>query len=151
MKITPSSGVDVRTMTDYEAIRQLALASGLEDGTFQQTLVAYGCYRSDELIGCGTLRLDGERYSVDWLAVSDHMRGKGLGLELVSVIADEARRRGARKLWAIARVPGFYEKIGFRHSTEDLGEGPTLENCLHCHQFHKTCFPAVMVMDLRNP
>ena len=144
----PRNGLELRITNDYEAIRRLALASGLEDGTFQRTVVAFGYYLFDDLVGCATLRKDGEMYSVDWLAVAEHMRGKGLGSGLVDVIAREAGEREANRLWALARAPEFFEKIGFRRTVENDGIGPVLANCLVCPQYHKSCFPAIMLKDL---
>lgn len=142
------NGLELRPTNDYEAIRRLALASGLEDGTFQQTVAAFGYYLFDDLIGCATLRRDGQRYSVDWLAVAEGMRRKGLGDGLVAMIAKEAKRRGADRLWVLARAPEFFEKVGFRRSVADDGYGPALDNCLVCRQYQRSCFPAVMMKDL---
>ncbi len=139
---------ELRPTDDFEAIRRLALSSGLEDGTFLRTLVAFGYYLQDELVGCATLRNDGDMYSVDWLAVDERMRGKGLGSALVAVITEEARKRRATKLWALARAPVFFEKIGFRRIIADEGIGPALANCLVCRQYQKSCFPAIMIKDL---
>jgi N-acetylglutamate synthase-like GNAT family acetyltransferase len=148
MKEASQNGLEIRPTKDYEAIRRLALASGLEDGTFQRTVAAFGYYLFDDLVGCASLNRDGERYIVDWLAVAERMRGKGLGDGLVGMIAKEAKRRGANRLWALARAPEFFEKIGFRRSVVDDGIGPVLDNCLVCRQYQKSCFPAVMIRDL---
>ena len=140
--------LELRSTDDYEAIRHLALASGLEDGSFQQTVAAFGFYMSGKLVGCASLRRDGERYSVDWLAVDQPLRGRGLGNKLVTRVAGEAKTRGADRLWALARAPDFFEKIGFRRSSEKDGVGPSLDNCLQCPQFRRNCSPAIMIIDL---
>lgn len=148
MTESPQNGLKLRPTNDYEAIRRLALASGLEDGTFQRTIAAFGYYLFDDLVGCASLNRDGERYSVDWLAVAERMRGKGLGDGLVGMIAKEAKRRGANRLWALARAPEFFKRIGFRRIAADDGIGPELANCLICRQYQKSCFPAIMIKDL---
>ncbi len=148
MTETSQDGLELRPTSDYEAIRRLALASGLEDGTFQRTIIAFGYYLLDDLVGSATLRRDGDMYSVDWLAVAERMRGKGLGGGLVAVTAKEAETRGAKRLWALARAPEFFEKMGFRRVVADDGIGPVLANCLVCPQYNKSCFPAIMVKDL---
>jgi amino-acid N-acetyltransferase len=145
MTEAPQKDLELRHTNDYEAIRRLALASGLEDGTFRRTVTAFGYYLFDDLVGCATLRRDGEMYSVDWLAVAERMRGKGLGGRLVDVITKEARKRGARRLWALARAPEFFERMGFRRIVADDGIGPVLANCLVCRQYQKSCFPAIMI------
>jgi len=103
----------------------------------------------DELAGCASLKKDGDWYAVEWLAVADRFRGKGVGSMLVRKIETEARMRGAERLWALARAPRFFEKIGIRQSAPaDRPEGPTLSNCLLCKQYQRDCFPAVMVKNL---
>ena len=139
---------EFRRTDDHESIRRLALGSGLEDGTFENIVAAYGCYLSGRMVGCVALKKDGERFSVEWLAVSEELRGKGLGNLLVSRIESEARARGAIQLWALARAPRFFEKIGFRLSTMEEAGGPSMSNCLLCKQYQKDCFPAVVVKKL---
>jgi N-acetylglutamate synthase-like GNAT family acetyltransferase len=145
------TGIPVlRKTDDYEAIRALALRSGLEDGTFENIVSAYGCFIGADLVGCAALKKDGQRYSIEWLSVSDFLRGKGIGSMLVGRIEGEARMRGAEELWALARAPRFFEKIGFRVASPAESGGPTMCNCLLCSQYQKSCFPAVMVKGITN-
>jgi amino-acid N-acetyltransferase len=132
---------------DFEAIRKLALASGLEDGTFENIVAAFGYYIGEELMGCVALKRDGDRHSVEWLSVAESLRHKGIGSILVANVEAEARMRGAEKLWALARAPQFFEKIGFRITTPEESGGPTMSNCLLCSQYQKSCFPAIVVKD----
>jgi N-acetylglutamate synthase-like GNAT family acetyltransferase len=139
----------IRKTDDLEAIRRFSLEAGLEDGTFEKIIATYGYYVDDELAGCASLKKDGDWYAVEWLAVADGLRGKGIGSMLVRKIETEAKMRGAERLWALARAPRFFEKIGFRQSApSDRPEGPTLSNCLLCKQYQRDCFPAIMVKNL---
>lgn len=139
---------ELRRTRDYEAIRKLALASGLEDGTFENIVSAFGYYLGDELAGCVALKRDGTRFSVEWLAVAEKLRRKGLGSLLVGAVEAEARMMGADRLWALARAPRFFERIGYRTSTMEEAGGPAMSNCLLCQQYQKSCFPAVVVKAL---
>lgn len=143
-----SGAPDIRKTDDIEAVRGLALRSGLEDGTFEDVVVAYGCFIGADLFGCAALKRDEERYAVDWLAVSEQMRRMGIGRMLVQRIEAEARMRGASKLWALARAPRFFERLGFRTATHDESGGPGMSNCLLCSQYQRSCFPAIVVKDL---
>lgn len=143
-----SGAPDIRRTDDYEAVKSLALRSGLEDGTFEDVVVAYGCFIGDELFGCAALKLNGERYAIDWLAVSEQMRRMGIGRMLVQRIETEAKMRGAPRLWALARAPRFFERLGFRKTTSDESGGPSMSNCLLCSQYQRSCFPAIVVKDL---
>ena len=143
------SGAPVlRKTDDYSAVRALALRCGLEDGTFENVVMAYGYYIGEELVGCAALKRDGDRYGVEWLSVADRFRGKGMGRMLVGKIEAEARMRGATWIWALARAPRFFESIGFRVTTSDEAGGPTMSNCLLCSQYQRTCFPAIVTKQL---
>ncbi len=135
----------IRKTDDYEAIRDLALKSGLDDGTFENVTAAYGYYLGDKLVGCVALKKEVDRYSVDWLAVSEELRGMGIGAMLVTRVEAEARMMGAGRLWALARAPRFFERVGFRKSSIDEAGGPSMSNCMLCKQYQNDCFPAVVV------
>ncbi len=147
-KVSHPGSPMLRKTDDYNAVRALALRSGLEDGTFENIVTAYGYYIGDELVGCAALKRDGERFAVEWLAVSEGLRRKGVGRMLVQSVEAEARMRGAERVWALARAPRFFERIGFRVASSDESGGPTMSNCLLCSQYQKTCFPAIVVKDI---
>jgi N-acetylglutamate synthase-like GNAT family acetyltransferase len=140
----------IRKTQDLEAIRALCVAAGLDmqDGPLEGVVVAYGCYMDDRLVGCATLKFEDGSHFLEYVAVDAEVRKRGIGALLVTKIEEEARSRGMKELWAKARSPGFYERIGFRV----LGEGErgpkSLESCRECPQFRKSCFPAVVVKQL---
>ncbi len=64
------------------------------------------------------------------LWVAESLRGQGVGSTLLTAFIDEARARGARKLWVSShdfQAPAFYERHGFdRMATfADWPEGHT--------------------------
>jgi N-acetylglutamate synthase-like GNAT family acetyltransferase len=138
----------LRKTDDYEAIRTLATRSGLEDGTFEDVVIAWGYFIGEELVGCAALKNEDGRCAVEWLAVSEGLRGKGLGRMLVGMVEAEARMRGADRIWALARAPRFFERIGFRMASPDAQNRPMMSNCLLCSQYQRSCFPAVVVKQL---
>lgn len=140
-----SDDIELRSTDDFDGIRKLALESGLEDGPFEGIVAAFGLFSGEELVGCAALKQVSDRYSIEWLAVSDRMRNRGLGSRLIRRIEEEARSRGARVLWALARAPGFFQAIGFRLARADETGGPTLVNCANCAQFGKSCNPAIVL------
>ncbi len=142
------SRLELRRTRDYEAVRRLALGSGLEDGAFTGIVAAFGIYSQDDLVGCAALKNSDSTFSVEWLAVSGPLRGKGHGSQLVAEVEKEARARGAERLWALARSPAFFQKIGYRLAREDEKGGPTLSNCSRCPQYKRTCRPAIVVRSL---
>ena len=135
---------EMRQTTDFNAMRELALRSGLEDGSFDNYIVAYGYYVGPDLVACAALRPRDGVLTVESLAVSDAYRGKGLGRSLVSAIEREARKRGAAEVWAIARAPEFFERIGYSRVEPGHSRGPSLKGCESCQQFRRNCDPAVV-------
>ena len=140
--------IELRSTDDFDGIRKLALASGLEDGPFEGIVAAFGLFSGEELVGCAALKHVSERYSIEWLAVSDRMRNRGLGSRLIRQIEEEARSRGAPQPGGLSRAPGFFQAIGFRFARADETGGPTLVNCANCAQFGKSCNPAIVVRSL---
>lgn len=135
----------LRKTDDFDAVRSLALASGLEDGTFEDIVTAFGCYIHGKMVGCVALKVSGDKHSVEWLAVTDGLRRMGLGRMLVAKVESEARLRGADRIWALARAPRFFESIGFRVASPHEVGSPTMSNCFLCSQYQRSCFPAVVV------
>jgi len=133
---------------DFEEIRKLSLESGLEDGKFDNIVCAFGQFVDDELVGCAAMKLVDGTHSVEWLAVKEEHRGKGLGRSLVDAVAAEAKKSGACKLWALARAPDFFLTIGFFISSPEESPGPTFKGCISCSQYNVSCFPRIVVRAL---
>jgi amino-acid N-acetyltransferase len=148
MDVNGDSGLELRRTRDYEAVRLLALGSGLEDGPFFDVVAAFGWYSGDELMGCVALKQTNATFCVEWLAVSERLRGRGLGRRLISEVEREARQRGAERLWALARAPDFFRKNGFVLAEGSEKDGPSLTNCMRCPQYMKNCRPAIVMKDL---
>ncbi|MDH3365992.1 MAG: GNAT family N-acetyltransferase [Thermoplasmata archaeon] len=145
MHSTDSKSTILRKTDNFEAIRRLSLESGLEDGEFENIVCAYGYFIDGEIVGCVAMKRVDDAHSVEWLAVKEEQRGKGLGQSLVAAVAVEAERSGARELWALARVPEFFLRIGFMISSPEESPGPTFEGCGKCGQYKISCFPKVVV------
>lgn len=143
-------GLEIRRTEDLTAIKELAQRTGLEveEGQLRGIIVAYGLYDRDRLVGSATLEQKDIHTFLEWVAVDESVRGRGAGRALVTAVEDDARGRGMKELWAKARMPGFYERIGFKV----LGDGEvgpkTLDGCRGCPQFRTSCFPAIVVKAL---
>lgn len=140
--------MDLKPTTDHEAVRKLALRAGLEDGTFDDMVEVYGLFDGDDIVASVALKRSEDVFSVGWLAVEKDRRGHGIGRRLVSRVGDDARSLGASNLWALARAPDFFLKIGFKLSSEDESPGPTYAECSKCEQYKHTCHPRIVVLAL---
>jgi N-acetylglutamate synthase-like GNAT family acetyltransferase len=144
MRRTP----ELRETSDFSAMLSLARESGLESEHLTDILSAYGFYLDGKLMGCAALKKVDDLFMVECLAVAESMRNRGLGTALVARIEKEAGANGARKLWAIARQPRFFERIGYRVSSVGDPGAPRNDDCMTCPQFRKSCHPAIVVKDL---
>lgn len=142
--------LDIRVTDDLDAVRELCVRAGLDmqDGPLKGIVVAYGAYLGERLVGCATMQsADGGRF-LEYVAVDAGVRNRGIGAALVARIEEEARSMGMRELWAKARAPGFYRRIGYR-ALGDGERGPkNLDTCQDCPQFRKECFPVIVVKTL---
>lgn len=111
-------------------------------------VVAYGWFDGERLVGCAALQvLDGIHY-MEFVAVEGSARNRGLGASLVDKIEEEARVRGVGELWAKARLPGFYERLGYEVRPERGHGAKSIDGCEGCAQYGKTCHPAMVVKRL---
>jgi N-acetylglutamate synthase-like GNAT family acetyltransferase len=135
---------------DLQTIWKLCKDSGLdmEDEPLKDIVVAYGCFVGGEMLGCATLQKVDDHVFLEYVAVAPEHRLKGIGSLLVEKIEQEARSRGLKELWAKARSPGFYERIGFRVTSADEKAPKSIEGCMGCPQFRVTCFPEIVVKRL---
>jgi len=134
----------LRKTTDYEAMRSLALKAGLEDGSFEGYEAAFGYFVDDDIVGCAALKVKDGLFTVECLAVAEEFRGKGMGRSLIAMIEAEAAARGAIRLWALARAPGFFMKNGYGFAGPDSSGGPSMKGCEACPQYKRNCSPAIV-------
>ena len=127
---------------------KLGRESGLEGGRLTDIVGAFGFFLEGRLVGCVALKRQDQLFTIECLAVAKESRGKGLGRSLVEAIEGEARTNSAKRLWAIARQPVFFERIGYRLGSAGEPGAPSDNSCADCPQYKKSCFPAIVVKDL---
>ncbi len=147
--MTRSKPEIVRT-EDLEEMKRLGEKAGWEpeDGPLNGVVVAYGCFDQGRMIGCAALQVIKGEHFLEYVAVESSMRGRGLGAALVARIEDEARALGLKELWAKARLPGFYERLGYTVYRTGARGAKSVKDCEKCPQYHTTCFPALVVKRL---
>jgi putative acetyltransferase len=78
-------------------------------------------YAGAEAVGCVALvPMHDEVYEISKMAVSPHLRGRGIGRRLLQHAIAQARRLGARSLFLgsntrLKDAVHLYESVGFRH------------------------------------
>ena len=120
-------------------LRHAVLRQGLPrdaavfEGDEAPTTRHYGAFAGGEAVCCATLHAVPWEAEPAWqlrgMATAPHLRGKGVGRELMEVIESELLREASsvpRLLWCNARVPaaGFYQTLGWRIVSDEF-EIPT--------------------------
>lgn len=133
---------------DYEKLSTFFHANGLEvtPGISMptRTLKCWECVdgESGALIAAAALEMRGGVFVVADIAVGARYRGLGLGIRLMHLMEEEVMRRGGKEAWLAAKVPAFYEKLGW--VAVEREDAPDIADCLRCPQFGNGCEPRVM-------
>lgn len=98
------------------------------------------------LIGGFVLAKREGEFICDGIAIDPEWRGTQLGKALLGLGIEEVLRQGGKRMFLVARAPGFFRKNGF--VTVDRDEAPDFCECFTCPQYNKSCFPEVMRIDL---
>jgi len=80
---------------------------------------------------------------VEEVAVRADLRRKGLGKKMVGEVLEEARRRGIRTIWAMARAPNFFRGIGFGEEPDGEFRAEMIEGCEKCPDYLRVCNPVL--------
>jgi len=116
----------------YEYIRDFVLAID-ENGT---------------VVGCCALHVSWENLAeVRSLAVTEKMRGNGLGLKLVTSCIAEGRELGINRIFALTYIPPFFYKCGFNDISKDDLPHKIWSDCINCHKF-PDCDEKAVAIDL---
>jgi len=81
---------------------------------------------------------------VEEVAVREDLRGTGLGTEVLGAVIEEARKRGIRTIWAMARAPGFFRKMGFAEAPEKELLEKLMAQCHECRDYRNVCNPMLL-------
>lgn len=99
----------------------------------------------DYLVGGVVLAMREGEYIIDGIAVDTPMRKTGIGRIMIKKAVEEVKSRGGNRLFLVAKVPAFFEKLGFTAVKNETA--PTFFECSQCPQYKVSCFPEVMRLD----
>ena len=135
----------ITTTDDYERLVPFFVANDLEFPDDEDSAE----YKTDHhrLIGGFVLAERQGEFIVDGIAVDPEYRKENLGKALLDLGIAETRKRGGKRIFLVARAPGFFRKSGF--VTVPREEAPNFFECLTCPQYGVDCHPEVMRLDLK--
>lgn len=101
-----------------------------------------------EVIGCVSLVFfNGALAEVRSLAVRPDRRGRGVASRLVEAALDEARARGVRRVLALTRAAGLFERLGFVRDAVGNFPEKVWRDCAPC-PFRHRCDEVALVLEL---
>ncbi|MDR2770562.1 MAG: GNAT family N-acetyltransferase [Clostridiales Family XIII bacterium] len=150
----PSGAVMISETVDYDALVAMFIRNGLEFSAEEEVPTdLVKCWEATELhasaaagrlIGGCVLALREGAFIIDGIAVEPEYRAHKLGKKLLELAVGEAKTRGGRALFLVARAPEFFRKQGF--VTVPRAGAPTFFECFSCPQYNASCFPEVMYL-----
>ncbi len=81
------------------------------------------------------------------LVVRRDLRGHGVGSRLVNAVLGEARQLGIARVYALTRLPEFFERNGFRVVDRDELPYKVFKDCIRC-RLYPGCDEIAVVRDL---
>ena len=142
----------IRPTEDVTTVKRLAVEAGLDASEREDdaTLAAWLAVDDEtgEPVGGITLERSRGMDTVNWMSVVERWRRRGIAARLIRTLETEARRRGIRRLFLTARIPGFYLDQGYVEVTDPAREALLLGECPQCPQYRVTCTPVAFVKEL---
>lgn len=80
------------------------------------------------------------------LVVRDDLRGKGVASGLIAACISEAQKLEIAQVYALTRIPKFFENLGFRNVDKDSLPTKVYKDCLRCPKYH-CCDETALVID----
>jgi N-acetylglutamate synthase-like GNAT family acetyltransferase len=141
--------VEVRVVADLQAVRDLGVRCGLEDSGRgdEDVIAAWGAFIADRLVGSIVLERWGAFDTLNWMAVDERYRRRGVGRKLLDAAEGDALARGIGRLWVTARAPAFFVAAGYVQAPGDAAAA-LLAECQGCEQFGRGCEPRALYRDL---
>lgn len=87
--------------------------------------ILIGAFEDEKILGCCMLvKQDEKNVKLRQMAVLNNLQGKGIGRALMMFAENISRDRGYKKITMHARktVSGFYERLGYKISSEEFKE-----------------------------
>ena len=133
---------------DYEVPTDLVQCWKVTEGAQPEPDEDSAEYKTDRhrLIGGFVLAERQGEFIVDGIAVDPEYRKEKLGKALLDLGIAETRKRGGKRIFLVARAPGFFRKLGFE--TIAPQDAPNFFECKQCPQYQVSCHPEVMKLTL---
>lgn len=92
--------------------------------------------QNNKIIGCAALHICWQDLAeIKSLAVKKDKQGRNIGTQLVTACFEEAKKLGAKKIFALTYKPKFFKKFGFRRIRHSDLPHKVWAECINCPKF----------------
>lgn len=111
-----------------------------------ENLLAQFVIRDSEgkMVAAARLEFTFDHPFVEEVAVREDLRGRGFGNKVVGAVLEEARKRGIRMIWVMARAPDFFRNMGFAEAPEKELLEKLIAQCQDCRDYRRACNPILL-------
>ncbi len=140
-----------KEMPDHKVLTSFYAENGLEvsqspeaDGAF----FSIAEFDGEKVIAAATISQRNGVFVLDYIAVDQKHRKKGLGEAAFDIIRKKAETVGATELYITTKVPLFFEKLGFTYG--EPKDFSLNADCEGCPQLGTVCHPKNMVLNINK-
>ncbi len=140
----PAEHIRKPTISDIPEIKGL-IDQAAESGAvlprmaaeLQENLRDFFVYVDEDGVGgCCALHIDTEELAeIRSLVVTEDRQGRGIGVALVDAAIEEAGRLGMARVYALTRIPRFFQKQGFEAIDKHDLPSKVYRDCVRCPLF----------------
>lgn len=143
--------VTIKETDDYYGLFSMFKEHGLEvspeNPPYKETIKYWEALdESGKRLGGAELEKRVGEYVIGGISVLPEYRNNQIGKAMMERVIDEVRALGGDRLMLVAKVPEFYNKLGFVSVPRE--NAPDISKCITCPQFNNSCFPEVMLLKL---
>lgn len=138
-------GVRLERTEDHRRFEDFYERSGLEIDKsgwleYNRPVRSVAAWEDGQFRGAATVSHRFGKYILDYIAVSEDSRGRGLGRLLAEDCLEQCRDAGCGEVFLAAREPLFFRALG----AVPAGTDELLEECRGCRDYMKSCRPVEM-------
>lgn len=141
----------IRETDDFNKLSRLYFKRGLEIEVGQKPLGKvikhWECIDEQKnLLAGATLLYKDDCCVLEYIAVEEEFQSMGIGKDIISIVISEVRHNQYGFLWLCAKVPEYYEKLGWEYVDND--SAPRISLCQSCEKINVSCFPRIMKKEI---
>ncbi|RKY00969.1 N-acetyltransferase [Candidatus Poribacteria bacterium] len=148
-KASMGDAVRIHALVNFYASKEMMLPRSLSE-ICENIRNFFVCEIDGEVVGCCALQpvwLD--LAEVKSLAVDERFWGRGIGSRLVRACLEDALRLGVRRVFALTKIPAFFERLGFRQIDKEELPHKIWSECIRCPKF-PNCDEVAVEIALRD-